>query len=105
LEKETEQPVGQVGLMRMEIEGREEIALGYIIHNPFWRKGYAFEASEACIDYAFKELNAERVISLIRPENEPSIKVAQKLKMKPVDIKEFAGFKHLIYVIQKEIKF
>lgn len=102
LEKKMKQPVGQVGLMKTEIEGEEEIALGYIIHQPFWRKGYAFEAASACINYGFKNLKAERVISLIRPENEPSQKVAQKLKMKPVGIKEFVGFKHLIFMIHNE---
>jgi ribosomal-protein-alanine N-acetyltransferase len=101
LEKETNRPVGQVGLLSMKIDGREEIGLGYIIHHPFWKKGFATEAASACIQYAFQKLNKSRVIALIRPENESSQKVAQKLLMLPIGFTEYAGFNHLIFAIEK----
>ncbi len=101
LEKDALQPVGQVGLLKMEIEEREEIALGYIIHHPFWKKGFAFEASKACIEYAFLNLNAKRVIALIRPENLPSQRVAEKLGMKPNGEIVYVGFEHLIFEIKR----
>jgi ribosomal-protein-alanine N-acetyltransferase len=101
LKKETKQPVGQVGLLSMKIDGREEIGLGYIIHHPFWKKGFATEAASACIQYAFQKLNKSRVIALIRPENESSQKVAQKLLMLPIGFTEYAGFNHLIFAIEK----
>ena len=101
LEKEKLQPVGQVGLMKMKIEEQEEIALGYIIHPQFWKEGFAFEASKACIDYAFSDLDAKRVIALIRPENIPSQKVAEKLGMKHSGEVVYAGYRHLIFEIVK----
>src|ERR671917_591908 len=45
VEKATGQPVGQAGLLTVEVEGVEEPALGYIIHRPFWRRGFAVEAA------------------------------------------------------------
>jgi hypothetical protein len=41
--------------------------------------GYATEAGRAAIDYAFEVLQVDEVISLIRPENTGSIRVAERL--------------------------
>jgi ribosomal-protein-alanine N-acetyltransferase len=102
IEKKTEKPVGQAGLMKFKIDGSREIGLGYIIHRPFWQKGFATEAASACIQYAFQKLDEPRVIALIRPENESSKNVAQKLLMMPEGITDYAGFKHLIFAIEKQ---
>jgi ribosomal-protein-alanine N-acetyltransferase len=101
-EKRTGRPVGQAGLMKFEIDGQREIGLGYIIHRPFWRKGYATEAASACIQLAFRKFNEPRVIALIRPGNESSQKVAQKLMMLPEGLTDYAGFEHLIFSIEKK---
>lgn len=102
IEKKTERPVWQAGLMKLEIQGKREIGLGYIIHRPFWQKGFATESASACIQYAFRKLKEPRVIALIRPENEASKNVAQKLLMMPEGITEYAGFKHLIFAVEKK---
>jgi len=83
LSKETGQPLGRVGLLRQVVEGVEEVEVGYMIHRPFWRQGFAFEAAAACRDYVFHTLGRDRVISLIRPENLPSQAVARKMGMQP----------------------
>ena len=102
MEKKTDRPIGQAGLMKFRIEGKREIGLGYIIHRPFWEKGFATEAASACIQYAFNELNEPRVIALIRQENEPSKNVAQKLLMMPEGLTDYAGYKHLIFAIERK---
>ncbi len=103
VERATGRPVGQAGLLTMELDGVEEAALGYIIHRPFWRRGYATEATAATLDYAFGTLGKARVIAPIRPENEPSLAVARRLGMEPERRTVFAGFEHLIYVVSRPI--
>jgi RimJ/RimL family protein N-acetyltransferase len=103
LEKKANQPIGQAGLLRMTIEGKQEIGLGYIFHRPFWKKGFASEAASACIDHAFRNLNISKVIALVRPKNLASQRVAQKLNMMPVGLTDYAGFKHLIFVVEKRV--
>ena len=93
--KETEQPVGQVGLMVVQVDGTEELGLGYMIHRPFWRMGYATEAAAGSKDYALAALGRTRVIALVRPENEPSRQVAQKLDMSLEKSTDYAGYAHL----------
>lgn len=55
------------------------LEVGWLLDREWWGRGLATEAGRAAIDYAFRALGAERVISLIRPENHPSIRVAQRL--------------------------
>lgn len=88
----------QVGLLRRLVDNVEELAIGYMIHRPFWRRGLAMEAATACLDYAFDRLEQRRVISLIRPKNYPSLGVARKLGMKVEKPTTFAGLEHLVFV-------
>ncbi len=83
LDKANGQPVGQAGLLIQNVEGVEEKEVGYLIHRPSWRRGFATEAARACLDHAFNLLGRQQVISLIRPENLPSQGVARKLGMMP----------------------
>ncbi len=94
-------PVGQVGLMKTKIEGRVHVALGYIIHAPYWQKGYAKEASAACVAYAFERLGERRVVALVRPENAPSMGVARRLGMIPGRTVDFAGLRHIVFAIRR----
>jgi len=48
--------------------------------------------------YAFNELGEDRVISLIRPENLPSRRVAERNGMTVEKEIDFAGLPHLVYV-------
>ena len=81
VERATGDAVGQAGLLTLDLDGSDEICLGYITHYPHWRQGFATEASEACLSYAFENLGASRVLAPIRPENAPSQGLALKLGM------------------------
>ena len=98
IDKASGQPVGQAGLLVLQVDGVEEIGLGYIIHRPFWRRGFASEAAAASMDYAGKALGRSRLIALIRPENVPSRGVALKLGMEVEKITRHADYEHLVYV-------
>jgi RimJ/RimL family protein N-acetyltransferase len=62
-----------------------------------WGKGYAIEGARACMDYAFGPLDRERVISLIRPANERSICVAERLGERLAGEVELLGSTALVY--------
>lgn len=101
VEKATGEPVGQVGLLMLEVEGVEEGGLRYLIHSPFWRRGFATEAAAACRDYVLDSRGMKRVITLIRPENVPSQGVASKIGLKQERTTSFAGLEHLVFSLTR----
>jgi RimJ/RimL family protein N-acetyltransferase len=101
LDKATGEVIGQAGLVRQVVDGVSEAGLGYIIHHPYWRRGLATEAAAASVKYAF-EIGKRRVIALIRPENEPSCGVAERLGMQIEGRTVHAGLEHLIYSISRD---
>ena len=103
LDKATGQAVGQVGLLIQQVRGAEEKEVGYLIHRPFWRRGFATEAACACRDYAFDVLGRQRVIALIRPENIPSQGVARRLGLQPEpDRIQHSGFEHIVFSVARD---
>lgn len=93
--------VGQAGLLSQIVDGVTETGIGYIIHRPFWRQGYATEAALSCRDYAFEKLGKERLVVLVRPENVVSQTVARKLGATVEHETIFAGFVHTVFVSLK----
>ena len=76
-EKATGTLVGRAGFL--EPEGWPGFELGWTLGRPHWGRGFATEAARRALDYAFHELDRDRVISLIRPANTPSMRVAERL--------------------------
>jgi RimJ/RimL family protein N-acetyltransferase len=56
--------------------------IGYIFNPTFQNQGYATEAVQTIIKYAFKELGAHRIVGHCSPDNIPSWKVLEKCGMR-----------------------
>lgn len=95
----TGEPIGQVGLLLQCLDGVDEPEIGYMIHAPHWRQGYALEAAAAVRDYAFGTLDKPRVISLILPVNVPSQRVALSIGMKPERLTRWRDADHLVFLL------
>lgn len=99
--RETDEPIGQVGLLLQHVDGVDEPEIGYMIHAEHWRQGYALEAASAVRDYAFGELDRPRVISLIRPANIPSQRVALRLGLKPEKLTIWHDLEHIVFSLAR----
>jgi [ribosomal protein S5]-alanine N-acetyltransferase len=71
--------IGKCGLAILP-DGRTEI--GYRIRRNRWGRGYATEAAQAWLGYAFSVLRLSRVVAMIEQANHRSIRVAEKIGMR-----------------------
>jgi RimJ/RimL family protein N-acetyltransferase len=91
--------VGRVGLFYPATW--PELELGWTIARPHWGKGYATEAALATRDWGFSALGLKRIASFIRPENERSIRVAEKIGERPDGSVALFGKDALRYALER----
>jgi len=69
--------IGQTG--PWQPEGWTGTEVGFVFHRDAWGQGYAFEAANAAVDFAFERLGWQEVIHNIDPDNRASIRLAERL--------------------------
>jgi ribosomal-protein-alanine N-acetyltransferase len=89
--------VGLCGPIVQEVEGETELEVGYHLLPAHRGRGLATEAARAVMRYAFEELGAGRVISIILPDNAASIAVARRNGLVREREARFRGLDVLIY--------
>jgi ribosomal-protein-alanine N-acetyltransferase len=94
--KENQEIIGSCGFARPH--GTEEIELGYLFAGKFWGKGFATEATEACLHYGFERLKFNEVIAITDLENAASQKVLEKIGFTKRGIEKIDGEDNLIYI-------
>ncbi len=102
MDRQTGEPLGQVGLCMQEVEGTRHPEVGWLLHRPYWGRGYATEAGGSARDAAFERWGYDHVISLIRPVNVPSQRVALRLGMTLGRTVQFHGVEHVVFGITRE---
>lgn len=98
-EKASGEFAGRIGFLNPV--GWPGFEIGWTLAHKFWGKGYATEGARRALQYAFEELDKDHVISLIHPDNQPSIRVAERLGEKLEGNTELMGRNTLIYGIDR----
>ena len=98
-EKATGNFVGRIGFLNPD--GWPGFEIGWTLSREYWGKGYATEGARRALQYAFTELDKDHVISLIHPENQASIRVAERLGEKPEGTSEILGMPVVIYGVDR----
>jgi RimJ/RimL family protein N-acetyltransferase len=97
----TQEIIGDCGITRQQVEGEPFYEIGYHLRRDFWHQGLATEAAMACRDWAFAHRKTNRLISLIRPENLPSRRVAERNGMIIWKEVPWRGLPHYVYSIER----
>jgi ribosomal-protein-alanine N-acetyltransferase len=99
--KSTGEFLGDCGVTVQLVDAVEELEIGYHLRRDRWGHGYATEAAQACRDWAFSYRNMDHVISLIRPENMPSRRVAERNGMTIWKEVDWRGLLHYVYRVNR----
>jgi ribosomal-protein-alanine N-acetyltransferase len=81
-DRATGELVGRGGLSLQEVDGKERLEVGWIVHPDLWGQGYATEMGRAGLAFAFDELGAGEVVAFTEPENRRSRAVMERLGMR-----------------------
>ena len=101
--KEENRLIGDCGMAMQCVHGKMLPEIGYHIHRDYQRRGYASEAANRCLRYAFEDLQLPEVYSYMKYDNEASCGVAKKNGMRlvetyPDDVNTFTR----VYAITRE---
>jgi len=92
--------VGRAGIINpAEWPGPE---VGYLLGRSWWGQGYATEAARAAMEWGFREVGFDELISLIDPDNTASIAVAARLGETLRDEIELWGHRVRRYAITRQ---
>jgi RimJ/RimL family protein N-acetyltransferase len=91
--------LGRAGLWNPE--GWPGLELGWKLARHAWGHGYATEAARAAMGWAWSALGATELISLIRPENERSARVAERLGFRPLREQDLNGRRVTVFGIER----
>ena len=99
VEKESGAVVGDMGFGVYAPTGEPE--LGYTLAATVWGRGYGLEAARACVAAAFAHLPHRRLLAKVEPENERSLRLAERLEMRTVEAIEIDGRPHLLLALER----
>jgi [ribosomal protein S5]-alanine N-acetyltransferase len=100
--KEEQKIIGFAGLITQEIDGEKKIELAYRLLPHYWHRGLALEAARAICTYAFTGLKLKELISIIDPINTRSIRLAERLGMRPLKMTHYHQKNVYIYAKSSE---
>ena len=92
--------IGWCGLKKHE---DNTVDIGYRIFKNQWNKGYATEASIACLEYGFQVFELDEIIANAATENKASIRVMEKIGMEFQQNMACEGIEDAVRYIKKNI--
>lgn len=98
-ERATGALVGRIGCFNPE--GWPGFEIGWMLRKASWGRGYATEGARRTLEYVSIEMGRDHVISLIRPGNAGSIRVAERIGEKLEGRTQLSGHDVLIYGIDR----
>ncbi|MGB3534518.1 MAG: GNAT family N-acetyltransferase [Microcoleaceae cyanobacterium] len=87
IEQQTAELIGAILLQQLpDNQGNltQDFEIGWHFQPSSWGKGFATEAAERIIDYGFETLHLPILYAVVKPENQRSIRVTQRLNMEPL---------------------
>jgi ribosomal-protein-alanine N-acetyltransferase len=92
--------VGRAILRHLDVDGNDEVEVGYSLDPEFWGRGLATEIASACLEHAKHDLKLATVVAVTLPENGKSRRVLEKVGMTHERDWMHGGKTHVLYRIR-----
>jgi RimJ/RimL family protein N-acetyltransferase len=102
-DRTTGEVLGDCGPTIQHVDDEPFVELGWHVRPDRQGRGIATEAGAAWRDHLFAAMDVERLISLIRPENVPSWRVARRLGLRPWRGTVRGGMAHVVWTLQHQV--
>jgi RimJ/RimL family protein N-acetyltransferase len=73
--------IGFVGIARQNAPGHAVVEVGWRLARAFWGRGYATEAAERALEFGFRRLDLDEIVSFTVPQNTRSRAVMERIGM------------------------
>jgi RimJ/RimL family protein N-acetyltransferase len=93
--------LGDCGATIQRVDDEPHVELGWHTRRDRWGEGIATEGGAACREWCWTNLDVDHLISLVRPENRQSWRVAEKLGMTVWRETMHADLLHRVYRIDR----
>ena len=99
-DRATDRVVGRAILRHLDVDGADEVEVGYSLDPACWGRGLATEIAAACLDHARVDLGLATVVAVTRPDNDRSRRVLEKIGMTYERDWMHAGQLHVLYRVR-----
>lgn len=99
IERENGDFVGRTGLRHWQQFGETEVS--WVLHADARGKGYATEAGAAALRWGFEQFELPYLTAMVQPDNAASLRVAERLGMKPIRTDRLLGEDVIVHAIKR----
>ena len=93
---------GRACVRHLQIEGRDEVEIGYGFLPAFWGRGLGTEVARKCVAIGFEELRLRSLVALTTPQNRGSQHVLEKVGMTSEGIVDHDGVAFLLFRVHRK---
>jgi ribosomal-protein-alanine N-acetyltransferase len=92
--------IGRAILRHLDVEGVDEVEVGYGFMPEYWGRGFATEIAQACVRIGFGRLTLPSMVAITTPANLASQRVMQKAGLAYERDIIHAGIPHVLFRIR-----
>ncbi len=94
--------IGNVVLQPIAVDEQEDVEIGWHLLPRKWGQGFATEGATAVLDHAMRTLKLGRVVAVVLPENERSMRVIRRVGLPYIGERLHAGLPHAFFGLTNE---
>ncbi len=89
--------IGRALLRYLDVDGRDEVEVGYSFHPEYWGRGLATEIATTCVSLGREQFGLLSIVAITLPDNLASKRVLTKAGLEAAGEMLHAGVRHCLF--------